>query len=51
MNSVVHLETIWGSTIQPGSNAKVFASACDDGILRLFDIRQSVSGILLNLFH
>ena len=51
MNSVVHLDTIWGFSIQPGTNGNVFASACSDGILRLFDIRHSVTGMSLNFFH
>ena len=33
-----------------GSNEDIFASACDDGVLRLFDISQSISGTTLVFF-
>ena len=42
-----HPDYVYDISSQPGTKGQVFASACADDILRLFDIRQSVTGILL----
>ena len=47
MYSFQHLDGVWDIALQPGTNGNVFASACEDGIVRLFDIRQSVTGIFI----
>ena len=38
-----HPNSIWDLALQPTTDGQVFASACD-GIVRLFDIRRSVTG-------
>ena len=52
MNTVKHPRPIIHATLQPGSaDGIVFVPSCDDDIIRLFDLRQSVTGILLNDFN
>ena len=51
MYSILHPDQVFDIALQPGTDGNVFASACEDGIVRLFDIRQSVTGILLNILH
>ena len=46
----MHLDGVCGIALLPGSNGNVSASACNDEILRFFDIRRSVAGNLLNIF-
>ena len=48
LNTVKHPQPIGYVTLQPGNtNGDVFVSSCDDGVLRLFDIRRSVTGMYL----
>ena len=50
MNAVKHPQPIRYVMLQPGStNGDIFVSSCNDGILRLFDIRRSVTGVYTNL--
>ena len=49
LNSVPHPDSVWDIALQPGSDGQVFASACEDGIVRLFDIRTSATGIFRQL--
>ena len=43
LNTVTHPKIVWDIALQPGSNGKIFVSA-SDGIIRLFDTRNSVTG-------
>ena len=45
-HTVKHPRPIIHATLQPGS-ADVFVPSCDDDIIRLFDLRQSVTGMIL----
>ena len=48
LHIITHPESVRNVTLQPCStNGDVFASSSYDGILRLFDIRRSVTGMLL----
>ena len=38
----LHEKPVYGITLQPG-NQNIFATACDDGKLRIFDMRSSTS--------
>ena len=48
MHTIKHPQPIRYVTLQPGNTkGDVFVSSCDDGVLRLFDIRRSVTGMYL----
>jgi hypothetical protein len=46
--TVAHPETVWTIACMPGKNGCIFATACQDGVLRLFDTRTSNTGIILH---
>ena len=48
LHTIKHPQPIRYVTLQPGNTkGDVFVSSCDDGVLRLFDIRRSVTGMYL----
>ena len=44
LHSLQHPDEINGLALQPGTDGNVIATACDDGILRLFDPRRDGKG-------
>ena len=48
---MLHPDRVWDIALQQGTNRQVFALACNDGIIRLFDIRTSVTGIMLKIHN
>ena len=48
---MLHPDGVWDIALQPGTNRQVFALACNDGIIRLFDNRTSVTGIILKIYN
>ena len=51
MNSILHpSDQVFDIALQSGTKGNVFASVCN-GIIRLFDIRQSVTDIWLYKLH
>ena len=49
LNSFKHPETIEAIALQPGTNGNLFATGCEDGIVRLFDTRRNKTGNLRRL--
>ena len=46
LNTITHPQPLRHVTLQPSSKiGDVFVSSCGDGILRLFDLRHSVTGM------
>lgn len=43
---MIHPDNVWDIALQPNTDGNVLASACEDGIVRLFDLRRSATGIL-----
>ena len=44
LNSFQHPDDVYSLALQPGADGNVIATACDDGILRLFDPRIDEKG-------
>ena len=40
LHSFDHLKTVFGLALQPGADGNVIATACKDGIIRLYDTRK-----------
>ena len=43
-NSFQHSDSVYSISLQPGNEGNIFATACGDGILRLFDTRRNKKG-------
>ena len=46
LNAVKHQKSVRGVALQPSSNVDVFVTTSDDRVLRLFDVRHSLTGMM-----